>query len=313
MSRIGVITNPTAGSGRGARWGAEALTALSASGHQVRDLSRGSWAASYEAAMEHRRGLDALIVVGGDGMVHLGIQVCAGRKLPLGIVAAGSGNDAAVSLGLPIHDIAASVSRINDGLTGELVKVDLGVVTGPTVDHPAKPRYFIAVLSAGIDAAIAAYGANLTRPRGPLKYKVATLRELPRFKPYGVRVRVDGKEWSQLCTLIAVANAPVFGGGLIVSPHSLMTDGTLELVLAEALSKPAIVKLFPKLYDGSHLTDPRVRVIQATKVEIFQEGSGRDGALLPPAFADGELVGQAPLTVTVAPRALRVLGATPAT
>ncbi|WP_062213778.1 diacylglycerol/lipid kinase family protein [Demequina oxidasica] len=312
MSRIGVITNPTAGSGRGARWGAEALTALSASGHQIRDLSRGTWAASYEAAMEHRRGLDALVVVGGDGMVHLGIQVCGERKLPLGIVAAGSGNDAAESLGLPIHDIEASVRRIHEGLSGIVARIDLGVITGATVDFPSKPRYFIAVLSAGIDAAIAAYGSNLTFPRGPLKYKVATLRELPRFKPYGVRVKVDGNEWTQRCTLVAVANGTVFGGGLKVSPDSVLNDGVLELVLAEPLSRRSILKLFPKLYDGSHLADERIRVIPATKIEItpFGDVEGGQGAALPPAFADGEQVGRAPMTVTVAPGALRVLGAT---
>jgi diacylglycerol kinase (ATP) len=128
---------------------------------------------------------------------------------------------------------------------------------------------------------------------------------------------------------VAVANGAVFGGGLMISPDSRMTDGKLELVLAEPLSRPAIVKLFPKLYDGSHLADSRIRVIQATSIEISQhgheggqghesnhgDGGGRDalrgGALLPPAFADGELVGRAPLKVAVAPLALRVLGATP--
>lgn len=327
MIRIGVVTNPTAGSGRGARWGAEALTALSARGHQLRDLSRGSWAASYEAAMRHREDIDALVVVGGDGMVHLGVQVCGGGALPLGIVAAGSGNDAAGSLGLPVHDIEASVQRIEDGLAGQVSHVDLGEMTGAMVDLPATPRYFFSVLSAGIDAAIAAYGANLRFPRGPQKYTVATMRELMRFTPYGVHIRVNGEAWSQRCTLVAVANAPVFGGGLTVSPDSSMTDGMLELVLAQPLSKPAIVKLFPKLRTGSHLSDPRVRVIRTSQVEISPVGpSSRDsilgrgdpaakgqeaghGAPLPPAFADGELVGKAPLTVKVAPGALRVLGA----
>lgn len=309
MTRLGVITNPTAGSGRGLRWGSEAMTALSSRGYQLHDLSRGTWAASYEAAMKHRRGLDGLIVVGGDGMVHLGVQVCAHRKLPLGIVATGSGNDAAQTLGLPIYDIEAAVSRIAQGLEGAVATIDLGAIWGPTIDVPANPRYFVAVLSAGIDAAIAAYAANLRYPRGPLKYKVATLRELPRFKPYGVSIKVDGKQWSQECTLIAVANSPMFGGGLIVSPDSRVTDGRLELVLAEPLRKRDIVKIFPKLYDGSHVLDPRVRVIQATKVEITPHV---DGARLPAAFADGELVGQAPMTVKVAAGALRVLGGRPA-
>src|SRR5690606_1058818 len=200
VSKIGVITNPTSGSGRGQRWGAESLAALAARGHQIRDLSRGSWAGAYEAAMKHRRDIDALVVVGGDGMVHLGVQVCATRKLPLGIVAAGSGNDAAIALGLPIHDVNAAVARIEDGLQGDRCLIDLGQVTGPGIELPARPRYFTAVLSAGIDAAIAAYAQNMKRPRGPLKYKVATAILLPRFKPYGIRVKADGREWTQECT-----------------------------------------------------------------------------------------------------------------
>ena len=118
MSELGIITNPTAASGRGAKWGAEAATELAALGHRLRDLSRGSWAASYEAAMEHRDELDALIVVGGDGMVHLGAQVCAEHRLPLGIISAGSGNDVANTLRLPEHRIREAARRIQAGLEG---------------------------------------------------------------------------------------------------------------------------------------------------------------------------------------------------
>lgn len=308
MSRVGVITNPTSGSGRGRAWGTEALSLLAARGHQILDLNRGSWAGSYEAAMKARRHLDALVVVGGDGMVHLGIQVCAEKKLPLGIIAAGSGNDAAMTLNLPIHDIPGSVQRIEEGLAGEIVAVDLGKISGKRVELPAAPRYFIAVLSAGVDAAVASYARRLTFPRGPIKYKVATLREVPRYKPYGVTVTADGHQWTQTCTLVAVANSPVFGGGLIVSPESLVTDGMLELVITEPLGRLQIGKLFPKLYDGSILEAPQVRVVRAKKIAIAQ---AEGGAPLPPAFADGELVGGEPLVIEVAPKALRVLGARP--
>ena len=157
--------------------------------------TRGSWAGSYEAAMKARRSLDALVVVGGDGMVHLGIQVCAEKKLPLGIVAAGSGNDAAMTLDLPIHDIPAAVERIEDGLAGRGRSRSTSERSpGGAVELPAAPRYFLAVLSAGIDAAIASYARRIKFPRGPLKYKVATLREVPRYKPYGVTVTADGSD-----------------------------------------------------------------------------------------------------------------------
>ena len=308
MSKVGVITNPTSGSGRGRAWGQETLALLAAKGHQVNDLSRGSWPASYEAAMWARRHLDALVVVGGDGMVHLGLQVCAERKLPLGIVAAGSGNDAAITLDLPIHHIPEAVERIERGLQGEVATIDLGKLSGGRVELPASPRYFVAVLSAGIDAAIAGYARRITFPRGPAKYKLATLRELPRYSPYGVTVTVDGTTWTQPCTLVAVANSPVFGGGLKISPMSSVTDGMLEFVITEALSRRDILRMFPQLYDGSHIHDPRVRVMQARKVTISQ---AVDGAPMPPAFADGELVGGEPLTIEVAPKALHVLGARP--
>lgn len=309
MSELGLITNPTAASGRGAKWGAEAAAELARLGHRLRDLSRGSWAASYEAAMEHRDELDALVVVGGDGMVHLGAQVCAEHSLPLGVMAAGSGNDVASTLRLPIHDMRAAARRLDDGLTGESVQVDVGRLTGPSIEYPASPRYFLAVLSAGIDAAVAAYGSRLTFPRGPLKYKVATFREIPRYQPYGVSVTLgDGPKEDTRCTLVAVANTPVFGGGLVISPDSSMTDGLLEAVVTEPLTRREILQIFPKLRDGSHKGDPRIRTVQTTSVTITQH---MQGATLPVAFADGELVGAEPLVVDVAPLGLTVLGGAP--
>ena len=308
MSRLGVITNPTSGSGRGRASGVQALTELAAFGHQVHDLSQGSWAASYEAAMRVREDIDALVVVGGDGMVHLGLQVCAQTELPLGIVAAGSGDDIASTCGLPVHDVKHAVAAVHEGLQGKVTRIDLGRVTGQAIELPAAPRYFGAVFSAGIDAAIAARARVMTRPRGPLKYKVATMAELPRFAPYQITITADGRTWDQDCTLVAVANGRVFGGGLVISPKSDISDGKLELVLAEPLSIPSILKLFPKLGDGSHVSDPRVSIFKVDSVTLVSRG---DTHQLPPAFADGELVGAEPMTIDVVPQALTVLGAQP--
>ncbi|MFW2514282.1 diacylglycerol/lipid kinase family protein [Demequina sp. SO4-13] len=337
MTTVGVISNPTAGSGRGAKSAAQTLALLAAGRHRVRDLSMGTWSASLDHARESQGDLDALVVVGGDGMAHLGVQACAETELPLGIVAAGSGNDAAMSLGLPVHDVPAAVAAIERGLEGDVVRVDLGRVDGEGVAESGRRRYFAAVLSAGIDAAIASYANRMTFPRGPAKYKLATFHELPRFRPYGVSLEVDGERWEQQCTLVAVANGPVFGGGLVISPESSHSDGLLELVIADPMGATAIARLFPKLRDGSHLSDPRVRVVRGRHIRIgpaSQDGgaggadwphhgpardqpsaqrdparaSAAQGAPLPPAFADGELIGPAPLEVHTVPAALRVLG-----
>ncbi|WP_062377912.1 diacylglycerol/lipid kinase family protein [Demequina pelophila] len=305
MSTIGLVTNPTSGSGRGARWGVEAKSALAAGGHRIVDLSHGSWIASYEAAMAHRDDLDALVVVGGDGMAHLGLQVCARHRLPLGIVPAGSGDDVATVAGLVRHDIPAAVARIEDGLRGRTLAMDVGAVTGGGVEDPATPRYFGAILSAGLDAAAAAYARGITVPRGPLKYIYAALREIARFRPYGATLTVDGRRWSQTCTLVAVANAHVFGGGLRLSPESAVTDGALELVTAEAMPRREVLALLGRLQRGTHVDDPRVRIVPVREVRLEPHP---DGAPLPVAFADGELVGAAPLSVSVVPGAVTVLG-----
>lgn len=310
MATLGIVSNPTAGSGRGARWAAQALALLAARGHKIHDLSRGSWSASLDYVRQDRPELDALVVIGGDGMVHLGIQACAETSMPLGIIAAGSGNDNAASLGLPIHDIAASIDALEAGLGGEVAHIDLGKAEGPAVADLGSRRYFAGVLSLGIDAAVASYASRMLWPRGPVKYKVATAIELPRFKPYSVNIEVDGRTWQQRCTLVAVANSPMFGGGLKISPSSSVVDGSLELLLAEPMSRRDVVKIFPQLSDGRHIDDPRVRVIPAKQVRISPGGPGEHaGAPLPPGSADGELIGAAPLDVRVVPAALRVLGA----
>nr|WP_284329204.1 diacylglycerol kinase family protein [Demequina litorisediminis] len=200
MSLLGVVTNPAAASGRGAAPGAQALATLAAHGHQVIDLTRATWREARDAAQAVVSDLDALVVVGGDGMVHLGLQVCGERSLPLGIVAAGSGNDFAATLGLPVRDVEAAVRIIHESLTNPASRltIDLGVATDATASAVPRSRYFAGVLSAGIDAAIAARGMRMRFPRGTSKYKVAIGLEpasLPALwrAPHSGRPRLEGR------------------------------------------------------------------------------------------------------------------------
>ncbi|WP_159449175.1 diacylglycerol kinase family protein [Demequina sp. NBRC 110055] len=304
MSRLGVVTNPTAASGRGARWGAEALDRLAFHGHDVVDLTRESWRAARDAAEDAAGSLDALVVVGGDGMAHLGAQVCAERDLPLGVIAAGSGNDLATALELPVHHIVQGADAVAAALAAGTVRtIDLGKVTAPGL--AGRPRYFAGVLSAGIDAAIAARGMRMTFPRGPLKYKVAIGLELPRFRPYGARVSLDGAHAEEeQYTLVAIANGTTLGGGIPLAPGASLEDGVLDVVTAEALTLPQIAAILPKLQRGEHVDHPAVTVRTAREVTL---APGEAGGRLPTASADGELVTDAPLKVSVVPGALHVV------
>ncbi|WP_430595729.1 diacylglycerol/lipid kinase family protein, partial [Isoptericola sp. QY 916] len=129
--------NPTAGKGRAAYAGEGVLAGLRRAGHDVVDLSGphadAALARARAAVDAPGRPVDALVVVGGDGMVHLGAQAVAGTEVPLGIVPVGTGNDFAATLGLPVRDPAAAgaaLCRALDAGPAGRRPVDAALVTG---------------------------------------------------------------------------------------------------------------------------------------------------------------------------------------
>jgi len=301
-ARIGVVVNPTAGHGRGRVCGQHLLPILSGRGHEVVDLS----AQDIEGAVRSARqavvdGLDALVVVGGDGMVHLGANIVGGTDLPLGIVAAGSGNDIARAMGLPRHDIEAAVRSIERGLDTGGRAVD-AVRVGPP--GYSGHEWYLGVLSCGLDAAVNARANALVWPRGSGRYVRAVAAEVRRFRPYGYRITLDGQVWESPGTLVAVANVASFGGGMRIAPAARMDDGLLDVVIAGPLSRIGVVGLFPRLYPGTHVRHPACTVVRARSVLLEPS---HVGPTPPVAFADGERLGPLPLLAEVAPGAVRLL------
>ncbi|MCL3862799.1 diacylglycerol kinase family protein [Actinotalea sp. K2] len=300
--RIGVVVNPTAGHGRGASKGRHVVEAARRRGHTVVDLS----AANLEQAAQHARqavvdGLDALVVVGGDGMVHLGVNVVAGTDLPLGIVAAGSGNDVARALGLPRHDVSTAVRAIERGLETGGRAVD-AVITGPP-DYSAH-EWYLGVLSAGVDAAVNARANTFTWPRGGGRYVRALAAELGRFRPYGYRITLDDTTWESTGTLVAVANGGLIGGGMRIAPDARMDDGLLDVVIGGPLSRVGLLGVFPRVYTGSHVRHAACHVARSRSVLLEASDVGPPP---PAAFADGERIGPLPLRAEVRPGAVRLL------
>ena len=276
--------------------------AARARGLVVQDLS----AADLTGAEQHAKqavvdGLDALVVVGGDGMVHLGANVVAGTDLPLGIVAAGNGNDVARAMELPRHDVVAAVAAIERGLETGGRAVDAALV-GP-VDYSAH-EWFLGVLSCGFDAAVNARANTMTWPQGSGRYVRALTTELSRFRPYGYRLTLDEETWESTGTLVAVANGGLFGGGMRIAPHSLMDDGLLDVVIAGPLSRRQLLAIFPKVYSGKHIDHPACTVLRSRTLLIEHS---HVGPVPPVAFADGERLGPLPLRVEIRPGAVRLL------
>ncbi len=285
---IALLTNPTSGKGRGAAARAAALPRLRAAGFEVQDLQGAdadeALALAQKAVAER---VWALVVCGGDGMVNLGAQAAAGSETHLGIIPAGSGNDVARYFDLPRRDPAAAADRV---IASTPCPMDLA---------SSGERYFATVMAAGFDAVVNERANRMTWPRGQMRYNLATLAELRTFQPIPYTLDLDGTSMQLAAMLVAVGNGPSFGGGLRITEGALLDDGLLDVVIIRPMSKGSLVRTYPKLFKGTHVTHPKYEHHRVRSVTVAAPGIV--------AYADGERFGPLPLTVECAPGALSVL------
>ena len=290
--RVTVLTNPTAGKGRAVAAGAAVTARLRAAGVQVAeivgrdadeaaDLARASVDGGADGAP------DALVAVGGDGLVHLAVQAVAGTGVPLGVVASGTGNDVARYFDLPRRDPVAATERI---LRGRVRTVDLA---------RSGTRRFVTVLAAGFDAVVNERANAMSWPRGQMRYNLATVAVLRTFRPIPYTLELDGRARTVEAMLVAVGNGPSFGGGLRITEGAVLDDGMLDVVIIKPMSKAGLVRTYPKLFRGTHVTHPQYEHHRVRSVTVAAPGIVT--------YADGERFGALPLTVECEPGALRVL------
>ena len=294
MARLGLMVNPTSGKNTGAQVGQQALSLLRDAGVDVLDLSASDARSAVEqgrAAIESGA-IDRLVVGGGDGMVHLGANLCAGTPVPLGVIAAGTGNDIARELGLPVRDAAASVQRI---LSGSTRQVDAARHTTATGGQ----KWFLGVLAAGFDAVVNERANQLTWPKGPMRYNLAILRELPVFRAIPYTLVLDGERIDTEAMLVAVGNGPAYGGGMRVTPDASFDDGLLDVLILRKISTFEFLRVFPRVIKGTHVSHHAVQIRRARTVSLEAKGIV--------SYADGERFAPLPMSMEVVPGALTVL------
>src|SRR3954469_3551448 len=289
---IALLVNPTAGKVRAARVAADVTERMRQGGANVAILV-GTDAAHAQALARQAvdDGVDAVVALGGDGMVHLALNVVAGTRTPLGIIPAGTGNDLANTLGLPSKDPVAAAALVADRLrTGGARPMD-AVRTGD--------RWFGCVLSAGFDSRVNDRANRMTWPRGRMRYNLAILAELGVFKPVPFVLELDGERWETEAMLVAVGNAKSYGAGMLICPDAEIDDGLVDVTVLGPVSKPAFLKAFPKVFKGTHRDHPAVTMRRAKVVSL----SAPDVTV----YADGEHLGVLPVTCETVPGAVRIL------
>lgn len=302
-----MVVNPSSALGRGSRVARGAIAAFAAAGHEAVEL-RGRDAAECRERIRSAcaDGLRGLVLVGGDGLIGLTIQLPEARALPIGVVPAGSGNDFARQFALPRRP-AQAVRRILDA-EEQPRSVDLGAVSLPG----GAEHWFAGGLSIGFDAAINRRANALRLPIGPFRYHLALLAELLtlRSRPFTVALGPGGEsdavatgghgETHDFTGLLAtVMNTRAIGGGIPLAPRATTDDGALDLVEVSHGTKLRILSVLGVLARGRHERLPEVRI---TRVERVRIEAGDEVA-----YADGERVGSGPFDVRVVPAALRLL------
>lgn len=281
-----LVINPVSGQGKGARIGTYVAGYLNSHGINYEIIigrNAIDQADLLQRFLDRNPDSSGVIAVGGDGLLHLTLQKITPAQVPLALIPAGTGNDFVRTLGWSPDDVNAILEAV---LSKKPSSVDLGLVDG---------EWFGAVLSTGFDAIVNERANTMSWPKGPNKYNVAIAIELPRFAPRHYDIVLDDRTISTEAMLIAVANGRSYGGGMLVCPQSDIADGYFDVMVLHPVSKLEFIKVFPRVFKGTHITHPAVEIVRSKSVKITANAV---------AYADGERIGQLPISAQCMPGAL---------
>ncbi|ADT98861.1 MULTISPECIES: diacylglycerol kinase [Mycolicibacterium] len=293
MTRVTVLTNPASGHGSASHAAERAITRLHRRGVDVvaiagRDAVHARQLV--EGALE--RDMDALVVVGGDGIISLALQVLAQTDIPLGVIPAGTGNDHAREFGIPTGDPEAAADVVVDGVSDH---VDLGRISGAD----GTVRWFGTVMAAGFDSLVTDRTNRMRWPHGRMRYNLAMVAEISKLRLLPFRLSFDGDEISTQLTLAAFGNTRSYGGGMKICPGADPRDGLLDVTMVASASRTRLIRLFPTVFKGTHVNLDEVSTRRARTITVDSPGIN--------SYADGEYVCPLPVEVSAVPKALKIL------
>lgn len=289
-----VIVNPSAGHGRAAvvrnavesYWRGQDVGAefqSPASREDARHLARGAAAAGYSC----------VVVLGGDGTVHEVVNGIAGTGLPMGIIPAGGGNDLARALEMP-SDAVEAARALERGRTK---RIDVLRLT----DARGNSCFYAGAGGAGIDAEAAQLAnTRFRRLPGVARYLAAAVAAFREARPLEVTVIADGATRSFHALLVAVANTPSYGGGILIAPAAQVDDGWMDLAIIAPLGWTQLLDGLLLALRTGDIRWPEMQRMRARKLRLETDR--------PVMFhGDGEVLGETPVEIEVLPGALEVL------
>lgn len=284
--------NPTAGRGRARR----ILPALRSefAHYGIADI-RQTTREETEEALAHRaisEGVSTIVAVGGDGTWSnvANAILHSGADVRLSLIAAGTGNDFARTVGAPAANLARTAQTVADG---HAQSVDVGKLGD---------RYFLNVAGFGFDVAVLEETMRTKWLRGSALYVYSALKQLRGCK--GLNLKLSSPALSrdvQTYLILVVANARYFGGAFKVAPMASVTDGKLNVVTVRNAGFVRRLRLLGAVARGTHLSHREVESVESDSFTLDFE--------TPPSYElDGELIrgSTARIDVSCLSRALRI-------
>lgn len=227
------------------------------------------------------------VVMSGDGLIGQVGGALANKGAAMGILPGGRGNDLARVLGIPrelpgaLDVLAAPHER----------EIDVGVVNG---------KRFLGILSCGFDSDANRIANETKWVKGNLVYLYAALKALVQWKPATFTIDIDGSRKQTIGYTVAAANSKVYGGGMYAAPDAELDDGLLDVGACGNVGKLTFLRGIGKIFKGEHR--------EILQVQEWRGAEARIDADRPfECYADGDPIATLPVTVSVLPRALRVI------
>jgi YegS/Rv2252/BmrU family lipid kinase len=289
LRRFALIVNPVAAGGRTLRALPHVQAALGGHGIAHRTQTTRSLEHAAELARAARQAGEVAVAFGGDGLVGAVAGALAHTDGVLGVLPGGRGNDFARGLGIPLSPRAAcEVLR-----SGPVRRLDLA---------RAGSRTFVGIASCGLDSDANRIANQARFVRGKLVYVYGALRALVGWTPAEFTLSLD--DGAEARTVIgysvAAANSRAYGGGMLLAPDASLEDGRLDVVIISDMAKLRLLRLLPTVFSGAHVRERGVEVLHARRLMLSAD---RPFTL----YADGDPLGELPVTVTALPAAIQVI------
>jgi diacylglycerol kinase (ATP) len=265
------IVNPAAGGGRSAKLAGPAIARLREKGLHVDVIASAGPGHAAELAREaYDQRYRRFIAVGGDGTAHEilnGVFTHAGAnaRISLGFLPLGTGNSF-------LRDFTTqdgAEAALQALLENRKRPIDLLRLT-----HSKGEIYAFNLLSVGFTADVAALTNRYLKPLGPLGYLLGVLVRVAQLRRRAFTLRCDDdKTWDdRRCLFLAFNNSKYTGGTMLIAPSADPSDGLIEFVRWGPIGRLGLLRMLPKLYDGTHIQHPLASRRAVSRIEFNVPG-----------------------------------------